>query len=159
MIKHPWMILFLTVIWCGFSNDFSLSNIILGGFFSIICHLIINITTNRVKYHVKFFPLVSLVGLIIWELILSSIIVSCEIIGISNKRNPKIVKINCNSKHAVEKAMLVNLISLTPGTLTIDINEDENIIYVHTMFSDDERFVSFVHDKLEKKIAKVFKYE
>jgi len=33
--------------------------------------------------------------------------------------------------------LVTNLISLTPGTLSLDVSEDRKTLYVHAMFADD----------------------
>jgi multicomponent Na+:H+ antiporter subunit E len=39
--------------------------------------------------------------------------------------------------HAVALTMLANMITLTPGTLTLDISEDRRYLFVHTLNLDD----------------------
>lgn len=34
--------------------------------------------------------------------------------------------------------MVANLISLTPGTLSLDVSDDRRVLYIHAMFLDDE---------------------
>jgi len=50
---------------------------------------------------------------------------------ITGKINPGIVKISPNLKTDLGITMLANSITLTPGTLSVDIDEDKNELYVH----------------------------
>jgi len=50
---------------------------------------------------------------------------------ITGKRNPGIVKISPGLKTDLGITMLANSITLTPGTLSVDIDEDTNDLYVH----------------------------
>jgi len=50
---------------------------------------------------------------------------------ITGKINPGIVKINPNLKTDLGITMLANSITLTPGTLSVDIDEDKNNLYIH----------------------------
>lgn len=50
---------------------------------------------------------------------------------ITGKINPGIVKISPNLKTDLGITMLANSITLTPGTLSVDIDEDKNDLYVH----------------------------
>ena len=50
---------------------------------------------------------------------------------ITGKINPGIVKISPKLKTDLGITMLANSITLTPGTLTVDINEDKNDLYIH----------------------------
>ncbi len=37
----------------------------------------------------------------------------------------------------VEITLLANLVTLTPGTLSLDVSEDRSTLFVHAMFVDD----------------------
>ena len=50
---------------------------------------------------------------------------------ITGKINPGIVKISPGLKTDLGITMLANSITLTPGTLTVDIDEDKNDLYIH----------------------------
>ena len=50
---------------------------------------------------------------------------------ITGRINPGIVKISPNLKTDLGISMLANSITLTPGTLTVDIDEDNNDLYIH----------------------------
>jgi multicomponent Na+:H+ antiporter subunit E len=50
---------------------------------------------------------------------------------ITGKINPGIVKISPNLKTDLGITMLANSITLTPGTLSVDIDEDKNQLYIH----------------------------
>jgi multicomponent Na+:H+ antiporter subunit E len=50
---------------------------------------------------------------------------------LTGKINPGIVKISPNLKTDFGITMLANSITLTPGTLTVDIDEEKNDLYIH----------------------------
>ena len=50
---------------------------------------------------------------------------------ITGKINPGIVKISPKLKTDLGITMLANSITLTPGTLSVDIDEDKNDLYIH----------------------------
>jgi multicomponent Na+:H+ antiporter subunit E len=52
---------------------------------------------------------------------------------ITGEINPGIVKFNPRLKTDIGRMMLANSITLTPGTLTVDIDED-GMFYVHAIF-------------------------
>lgn len=62
---------------------------------------------------------------------------------ITGKINPGIVKISPDLKTDLGAAMLANSITLTPGTLTVDIDEDTNDLYIH--------WINVKKEALEKK--------
>ncbi|HPK86658.1 MAG TPA: Na+/H+ antiporter subunit E, partial [Atribacterota bacterium] len=50
---------------------------------------------------------------------------------LTNKINPGIVKISPNLKSDAAITLLANSITLTPGTLSVDIDERNNDLYIH----------------------------
>jgi multicomponent Na+:H+ antiporter subunit E len=57
---------------------------------------------------------------------------------ITGKINPGIVKVSPNLKTDLGITMLANSITLTPGTLSVDIDEDKNDLYIHWINVKDE---------------------
>jgi multicomponent Na+:H+ antiporter subunit E len=58
----------------------------------------------------------------------------------------------------MEILLVANLISLTPGTLSIDLSEDRSILYVHVMFLDDPaRFRQSIKDGVERRVLEVMR--
>jgi len=62
---------------------------------------------------------------------------------ITGKINPGIVKISPKLKTDLGISMLANSITLTPGTLSVDIDEDTNDLYIH--------WINVKKEALEKK--------
>ncbi len=50
---------------------------------------------------------------------------------ITGRINPGIVKISPNLKNDMSLTILANSITLTPGTLSVDVDEETNDLYVH----------------------------
>jgi multicomponent Na+:H+ antiporter subunit E len=57
---------------------------------------------------------------------------------ITGRINPAIVKINPNLKNDLSLTFLANSITLTPGTLSVDVDQKTNELYVHWINIDPE---------------------
>jgi len=58
----------------------------------------------------------------------------------------------------VQITMLANLISLTPGTLSVDVSDDKKNLYVHAMYGDDpDAEVKRIKHSFEHRIQEVFR--
>lgn len=157
MKTRLWIILFLTIIWCGFSNNFHILNIFLGLLFSLLINFMI--LKDRLDFKISLYHLIILCFYTIWELLKSSIEVAWDILTPSDKSQPKLIKITLHEHHPVAISMIINLISLTPGTLAIDIENESNTLIVHIMFSQNEKNISsFINGQLLEKIMKVIQY-
>ena len=50
---------------------------------------------------------------------------------------PGIIGLPLDARTDAEIMLVANLISLTPGTLSLDLSDDKRVLYVHVMFLDD----------------------
>ena len=58
----------------------------------------------------------------------------------------------------LEITLLANLISLTPGTLVIDVSDDRKVMYIHGMYLEDrEKFIESIKDGLEKPLLSIMR--
>jgi multicomponent Na+:H+ antiporter subunit E len=75
--------------------------------------------------------------LFLWELLKSNLRVAWDVITPSRYRQPGIVAVPLDAVSDLEIAVLANLITLTPGSLCVDVSVDRRTMYVHAMFVDD----------------------
>ena len=69
---------------------------------------------------------------------------------------PGIVKIPLDARSDLEITLLANLISLTPGTLSLDVSDDRKVLYVHAMYVNDrEDFVASIKNGFERRILEI----
>jgi multicomponent Na+:H+ antiporter subunit E len=71
---------------------------------------------------------------------------------------PGIVKIPLTANTDLEITLLANLISLTPGTLSLDVSDDRKVLYVHAMYvKDREQFILGIKNGFEKKLLEIIR--
>ncbi|MFB6342967.1 Na+/H+ antiporter subunit E [Saccharicrinis sp. FJH62] len=88
----------------------------------------------EVLQHVRLTPKsflysIAFLGVFWWELIKSNIDVALRVLNPSLPINPGIVEVKTRLKTNIGKMMLANSITLTPGTLTVDIRDDSMFIH------------------------------
>ncbi|QBI19511.1 cation transporter [Egibacter rhizosphaerae] len=72
----------------------------------------------------------------IWELILANARVAWEVLTPRYSMAAGIVRVETACETDTEIMLLANSISMTPGTLSIEVEEDRNVLYVHTLYAD-----------------------
>jgi len=71
---------------------------------------------------------------------------------------PGIVAIPLSAETDLEITLLANLISLTPGTLSLDISDDRKVLYVHGMFiNDKDEFIEGVKSGFERRLLEIMR--
>jgi multicomponent Na+:H+ antiporter subunit E len=69
---------------------------------------------------------------------------------------PGIVAIPLDLESDLEILVLTSLITLTPGTLSLDISEDRKTLYIHAMFIENrEQIQKLVKEGFERRVREV----
>ena len=74
----------------------------------------------------------------LWELMKSSMTVAIAVLRPRMGIKPGVIALSLDAKTDLEITLLANLISLTPGTLSLDVSSDRETLYIHSMFLEDE---------------------
>ncbi len=91
------------------------------------------------------------------ELVLSSLYVAWDIITPTDLMKPGIVEVPVDLKSETAIIAFANLISMTPGSLTMDMSPDKKKIYIHAMYlHDKQEFIDKMKNELEHKIRQIF---
>lgn len=75
------------------------------------------------------------------ELVKANLRVAQDVVTPRALRRPGVVAVPLSTRNANEIALLANLLTLTPGSVTLDVADDRSVLYVHCMFVDDPEAV------------------
>ena len=81
-------------------------------------------------------------ALFAYELVMSNIAVARVVLKPGLTIRPGIVAYRTDLKSPTAITWLANLITLTPGTLTLAVSEDQRVLYIHTLNVDDPNEVT-----------------
>ncbi len=130
--------LFLAAAWVLFFNSFTwlavLSGLAVG--FGILW-LLQPLAEGNSSYFRRVWYWAKLIVLFLYELLVSSLEVLRDIFTPTHLSNPAIIDMPLDVKTDAGILLVTNLISLTPGTLSIDVSEDRKTLTLHVMFADD----------------------
>lgn len=128
---------FLAVIWAALFGSFTLGNLLLGYGVGYIALWVARPLFGDSVYFGRVWRVISLTVWFIYELIESSLRVVWDVVTPSHLSRPGIIAMPLDAKTDGEILLVTNLISLTPGTLSLDVSPDGKTLYVHAMFVDD----------------------
>ena len=78
------------------------------------------------------------------------------IITPKHRMKPSIIAVPLSAEKDFEITILANLITLTPGTLSLDVSSDKKVLYVHSMYaSDPEEFINEIKNGFERKLLEI----
>jgi multicomponent Na+:H+ antiporter subunit E len=94
----------------------------------------------------------------LWEIIKANLVTVKESLYAKSKLQPAVVKVPLTVESDLGITILATMVSVTPGTLVMDISDDKKVMYVHVMHvKDKQHFIDEVKNKFEKRLMEVLK--
>lgn len=149
----------LALTWAAITGNFTLINLILGGAIGVVALWFVRAHVAGPLLLQRTRRIVALTLLFFYELTLSAFRVAWLVMTPNLKANlrPAIIAFPLTVKTDVEITLLANLITLTPGTLSVDVSEDRQFLYVHAISAPDKaELIRGIATGFEAKIIEVF---
>ena len=129
--------LVFAVIWAALSGAITAGSLATGFALGYLALWMIRPLTGSSTYSFRVYAWARLVVLFHWELILSSVQVAYDVLTPRHRARPALLKMPLDVKSDAGILLVTNLITLTPGTLSLDVSEDRKTLLIHAMFADD----------------------
>jgi multicomponent Na+:H+ antiporter subunit E len=147
---------FIALGYIGVQGQFSLSGFLVGYFLGYLALWLTQPLYGQSRYFQRVPKTAQLVGYFLIELLQSNLRVFWNVITPGQISRPGIVGVPLRATSEMEILLVANMISLTPGTLSVDLSDDRRVLYVHVMFLDDpDRFRQSITDGLERRLLEV----
>jgi multicomponent Na+:H+ antiporter subunit E len=150
----------LAVGWVAITGGFSLPNLLLGaGVAGFVIFLLRHRLARPIPYG-RALAALALAGLFVRALLLSALAVARLVLApnLKARLRPAIVAFPLTVTSDAEITLLANLITLTPGTLTIDVSADRRRLYIHVLaFEGREALVAGIANNFEQRVIDVFR--
>lgn len=151
----------LILIWIGFTTSLNPQELIVGAIVSLIIALLsfksftdkgLSFFQPKRIYHIFRFLITFFIALV-----KSNFDVARRVINPKLPINPGIVAYKTKLKNRTAKVFLANAITLTPGTLTVDIIDDELFIHWIDVISDNPEVIfNEIGADFEKILKEIF---
>jgi multicomponent Na+:H+ antiporter subunit E len=91
-------------------------------------------------------------------LLRSALQVARQVLSPRITARPGVIAVPLTATRDVEIATLANLVTLTPGTMSIDVSNDRSTLYVHVMLLDDPAAVEAdIRENFEARLLRVLR--
>ncbi|WP_299816665.1 Na+/H+ antiporter subunit E [uncultured Roseibium sp.] len=148
----------LALAWGAVTGNFSEVNLAFGFVLGLGALYLIREQVGTTIYFQRFAKGIGLAALFVYELVLSAWRVAVIVLQPRIELQPGIIAFPLTVDRDFEITMLANLITLTPGTLSVDVSEDRKILYVHCIdVPDPQATIDDIKNGFERKILEVFR--
>ena len=111
------------------------------------------------KNPARYFWFACFIPVFLWECLKANLDVAYRVIHPGLPINPGIVKVKTRLKSEIGLTFLANSITLTPGTMTVDLDRDNGYLYIHGINvtnQDIDEASRLIVGKFEAILARIF---
>lgn len=156
-----WLFVLLLGLWLLLTNTLNYQELCVGVFISFVIAVFSHelyiklgfpsLTPKRFVFFVLY------IFILFYEIVKANIDVASRVIRPSLPISPGVVIIKTELKSDIAKTILANSITLTPGTFTLDIQEDKLLIHwIDVQAKDIEVTTNIIGERFEKYLRIIF---
>ncbi|WP_417265140.1 Na+/H+ antiporter subunit E [Brumimicrobium sp.] len=146
----------LAVVWVFLTGTVNATNFAFGFILSYLVLWLISSNDDKRKYFVIGPRIIGFAFYFLYELVKANLQVAADVVTPKFYMEPGIIKYPLDAKTDLEITLLANVITLTPGTLSLDVSDDRKVLYIHAMYvSDKDEFIDSIKNGFEKRILKI----
>lgn len=146
----------LALAWIALTGAFTPTNLFIG---FALGYAVLAMTRRLMApsgYFTKVPLVVSFALFFLWELLQASVRMALTVLSPRLDIRPAVVAVPLDVRSNTAIALLANLITLTPGTLYLDVSADRRVMYVHTIHVDDlDEFRRAIKDGFERRVMEI----
>jgi multicomponent Na+:H+ antiporter subunit E len=150
--------LLLALLWAAVVGSFDPAHLVTGFVVGYVVLWIARPVLGPTRYFGKLFEAVRFVVFFVYELVLANLRVAWDVLTPRAYRRPGVVAVPLEPDSDVEITLLANLVTLTPGSLSLDVSPDRRYLYVHAMFVDDpEELRREIKEGFERRVLELLR--
>lgn len=153
--------LVLALIWTFLTGRVSVGGLSVGfvlGYF--VLAMVYRASETPTRYFRKTRQFIGFVFYFLRELVVSTLKVAYDVLTPTHYMDPGIVGIPLDAQSDLEVTLLANLITLTPGTLSLEVSEDRRTLYIHAMYvknADADAVRREIKEGLERRLLELLR--
>lgn len=154
---HPALSGFMVVLWLLLANSIALGQLFLG---VILAWLIPWLTRGFWPESLRMnkpLALVRLVVVVLRDIVIANLILAARILGPASALQPAFMKVPLDIEYEFTITLLASIISLTPGTVSADLDMEGRYLLVHSLHvTDVDAAIADIKQRYEAPLKEVF---
>jgi multicomponent Na+:H+ antiporter subunit E len=159
---RAWILIWLTLVWILLWGKVSAANVVSGLAVALLITVLLPLPAVPVEGRLHPISLLRLVALVAYELVSSSVQVAWLAIRPGPPPLTAVLRASLAIKSDLVLALAVNIITLTPGSVVLEIDQVRRLIYVHVIDVGSDRAVNRFYrqvSRIERLLIATFERE
>lgn len=150
--------LLLALAWMALTGQFSPINFVEGLILGYLMLWLVQRAIGPSNYFSKVAQFLAFIRFFAWELLLANLRVAYSVLLPRGRLRSGIIAVPLDVQTDTEITLLVNLITLTPGTLSLDLSDDRRVLYVHALHVEDvQEFRRQIKQGFERRVQELLR--
>lgn len=156
-LPSPILSLSILVLWVGLAGGITWGSVLMGSTLAVVVPLLTaSFWPDRPRVH-QFGKAVRLALLFLWDIVVANIDVAKRILGPMGSLKPAFLDVPLVIEDPFVATIFASMISLTPGTVSVDIDRERRLIIVHILHVDDpEAAIRDMKSRYEAPLKEIF---
>jgi len=147
------LILLLAIGWAATTGNFTVPNLLFGALVGGLCLFLIRGRIGGTRFWHRTIRVLALALLFLKELVQSAIRVAFLVLRPRLDLRPALIAFPLTVTRDVEITLLANLVTLTPGTLSVDVSPDRRFLLIHVIdVANREALIRSIREGLEARV-------
>lgn len=149
----------ISMLWALLTGKVTIGSLSIGFLLGYVAlTLLYPATGKKLSYFQKSMQFVGFSLFFAKELIVSSAKVALDVVKPLPLMRPGVIGIPLDAETDLEITLLANLISLTPGTLSLDVSPDRKTLFIHAMYvADPDDLRREIKDGMERRLLELLR--
>lgn len=136
-MKHLLLNIALASAWVALTGVFNPTNLLIGFGLGYGTLFVARRALGPSSYFLKVRQVIEFTLFFLWELLLANLRVAYDVLTPRHYMQPRIIAVPLDARTDAEITALAYFISLTPGTLSLDVSADRRVLFIHAMYAPD----------------------
>ncbi len=145
--------LMLATVWAAVTGSFTGANLLAGFLIGYAVLMVVQRLVGTARYFNRIWLILELAVFFVREIVVASVRIAVDVVTPAHRMQPGVIALPLDVTSNGEITLLANLISLTPGTLSLDVSEDRSTLYIHLMYIQD-RDVDGERDRIKRRLER-----
>jgi multicomponent Na+:H+ antiporter subunit E len=145
-----WVLCWLTLVWVLLWGKLSAANILGGLAIAMVITVLLPLPAVPIEGRLHPLSLLRLVVVVAYQLVLSSV----QVAWLAVKPGPPLLSAVLRARLAIKSdlvlALAVNIMSLIPGSIVLEVDQERRLVYVHVIDVGNEKAVARFYRQVEQ---------
>ena len=157
LLPHPLLTLLLAVVWTLLQNDLTAGMVVFGLILGVIIPLGTSVWWPDTPRAFRMGKMIAYCFVVIWDIIVANVQVAWIVLTRANdKLRPAWIEVPLDLKQPEAITVLAGTITLTPGTVSADLSDEDHSLLVHALDAEDPDAVrDEIKNRYERRLKEI----